>query len=258
MIRLAGVGKSYDGGDTWAVDDLDLNVEAGELLVLLGESGCGKTTTLKMINRLIPLTRGVIEVDGTDIAQRSPVDLRRHIGYVFQGIGLFPHMTIGENIGIVPNLLGWSKPDIAARVDELLRLVSLEPGDYRDRFPRELSGGQRQRIGLARALAAKPKIMLMDEPFGALDPVTRDALQDEYRKIHDELDLTTAMVTHDMTEALLMADRIAAMYGGKVLQVGTPHEMMTEPKHDYVAHLMHTPRRQADRLEELAEETDAS
>jgi osmoprotectant transport system ATP-binding protein len=254
MIELRRVSKTYDLPDNLVVRELDLSVAPGELLVLLGESGCGKTTTLKMINRLIERTDGAIEVDGQDTAGINPIALRRRIGYVFQGIGLFPHMTVGENIAIVPQLLGWSKAEVAARVDELLTLVSLDAADFRDRFPHELSGGQRQRIGLARALAARPKIMLMDEPFGALDPVTRDNLQTEYRKIHDELGLTTVMVTHDMTEALLLADRIAAMLGGRILQIGTPHEMLTKPRHEYVQHLMGTPKRQADRLEELAGE----
>jgi osmoprotectant transport system ATP-binding protein len=252
MIRLSDLRKSYDGGETFAVDGVNLDVAEGELLVLLGESGCGKTTTLKMINRLVPLTSGRIEVNGEDITARDPVELRRSIGYVFQGIGLFPHMTIGENIAIVPTLLKWNQAHKQQRVDDLLSLMNLEPEEYRDRLPGQLSGGQRQRIGLARALAARPRIMLMDEPFGALDPLTRDILQDEYTSIHKQLGLTTVMVTHDMTEALLMADRIAAMLGGQILQVGTPHELLTEPQHDYVAQLMEKPKQHADRLEELA------
>jgi len=251
MIRLDSVSKSYDGGTTWAVRALDLHVREGELMVLLGESGCGKTTTLKMINRLIEPTSGRIEVDGTDAADRNPVDLRRRIGYVFQRIGLFPHMTVGENVAVVPKLLGWPKPKIDGRVDELLRLVDMAPGEFRVRMPRNLSGGQQQRIGVARALAARSNIMLMDEPFGALDPLTRASLQDEYRRLHGRLGLTTVMVTHDMTEALLMADRIACMRDGQIVQVGSPHDLMTRPKDDFVRGLMQTPKEHADRLESI-------
>ena len=257
MIRFQEVTKRYNGGTVTAVDRLTLQVRAGELLVLLGESGCGKTTTLKMVNRLIEPTSGSIEVDGMDNRAVDAVKLRRGIGYVFQGIGLFPHMTIGQNIAVVPGLLGWDGKKTDARVAELLHLVGLDPIDYRDRYPRELSGGQRQRVGVARALAAKPKIMLMDEPFGALDPLTRDTLQDEFVRIHKQLGLTTVMVTHDMTEALLMADRIAVMGGGRVLRDGTPHELMINPNDDYVRRLLQTPTRQADRLEALAAEGGA-
>jgi osmoprotectant transport system ATP-binding protein len=254
MIRLDQVGKSYDGGATWAVRRLDLHVREGELMVLLGESGCGKTTTLKMINRLIDATEGRIEVDGQAVRDQDPVLLRRRIGYVFQRIGLFPHMTVGENVAVVPKLLGWDRPTIAGRVDELLAMVDLDPGAFRDRMPRHLSGGQQQRVGVARALAARSNIMLMDEPFGALDPLTRASLQDEYRRIHGRLGLTSVMVTHDMTEALLMADRIACMRGGEIVQVGSPHELMTNPQDDFVRQLMETPKEQADRLEQIVQE----
>ena len=257
MIRLEQVSKSYDGGRTWAVSGLYLHVREGELMVLLGESGCGKTTTLKMINRLIEATSGHIEVAGEDVQDQNPVDLRRRIGYVFQRIGLFPHMTVGENVAVVPRLLGWDKATVAGRVDELLEMVDLDPDAYRDRMPRHLSGGQRQRVGVARALAARSNIMLMDEPFGALDPLTRASLQDEYRRIHQRLGLTSVMVTHDMTEALLMADRIACMRGGEIVQVGTPHELMTEPEDDFVRQLMETPKEQADRLERIVQEEGA-
>ncbi len=251
MISLDCVRKSFDGGRTFVVRELSLKIEKGEYLVLLGESGCGKTTTLKMINRLVEPTNGIIEVGGENVLQRDPVELRRHIGYVFQGVGLFPHMTVGENVAVVPNLLRWNTAEVEKRVDELLELVSLEPGTFRHRWPRQLSGGQRQRVGVARALAARPQIMLMDEPFGALDPVTRDNLQAEYRKIHRELGLTTVMVTHDMTEALVMGDRIAVMMDGNIVQVGTPHEMLTSPTHDYVQTLMAKPKQQVDLIESL-------
>ncbi len=255
MILLDGVGKSYDGGRTHAVLDVSLRVQEGELLVLLGTSGCGKTTTLKMINRLIEPSRGRIEVGGEDVAGIDPVLLRRKIGYVFQGIGLFPHRTVEENVGAVPRLLGWSAEETHRRVDELLELVHLPASEYRHRLPHLLSGGQQQRVGLARALAGRPRVMLMDEPLGALDPLTRDALQEELVRIHRKLQLTTVMVTHDMTEALLMADRIAVMDAGRILQTGTPHELLARPAHDFVRRLVQTPRRQADRLAELAQES---
>jgi len=254
MIRLERVSKSYDGGETFAVREVDLDVQPGELVVLLGSSGCGKTTTLKMINRLVEPTSGRIIVDDEDTAQADPVRLRRRIGYVFQGIGLFPHMSVGENVAIVPKLLGWPQDQIDTRTDELLELVGLTPDQFRDRPPRDMSGGQRQRVGLARALAAKPRLMLMDEPFGALDPITRDELQREFRKIHDDLGLTTIMVTHDMTEALLLGDRIAAMNEGRILRPGSPHEMLADPREEYVKQLMETPKRQADYLESLLAE----
>ncbi len=251
VISLQQVSKSYDDGATYVVRDLSLSIEAGELVVLLGESGCGKTTTLKMINRLVDHTAGTIEVAGADIRQGDPVELRRGIGYVFQGVGLFPHRTVGENVGVVPRLLGWEPDKISARVDELLALVSLDPKTYRDRAPSQLSGGQRQRVGVARALAAKPDIVLMDEPFGALDPITRDNLQHEYGRIHKELGLTTVLVTHDIMEALLMATRIAVMQDGAIAQLGTPHELLTDPQTEYVAELMKKPREQADTIESL-------
>ncbi len=233
------------------MDDISFGIAEGELVALLGESGCGKTTTLKMINRLIDPTAGRIVLDGTDVSSIEPAILRRMIGYAFQGVGLFPHMTIAENIGVTPKLLAWGAQRIDARVDDLLDLVHLPPDEFRHRFPRELSGGQRQRIGFARALAAGPAIMLLDEPFGALDPLTRDRLQQDFKDIHTQLNLTTVLVTHDMTEALLMADRIIVMQHGKIVQDGTPDDLVNRPADDYVAELMSTPKRQADQLDTI-------
>jgi osmoprotectant transport system ATP-binding protein len=241
------VAKSFDGGRVTAVDDVSLQVANGELLAIVGGSGSGKTTLLRLANRLIEADRGNITVEGCDVRAADPVSLRRRIGYVFQSGGLFPHMSVAANIGITPKLKGERDADITARVDELLDLVRLDRKDFRDRFPHELSGGQRQRVGVARALAARPKIVLMDEPFGALDPLTRDALGDDYRALHDKLGLTTVMITHDMTEAILLADRIAVMRGGKLLAQGTPTEL-AESGDAYVVELLRTPRRQAERL----------
>ncbi len=258
MIQLKKVSKSYDGGTNYVVQQLDLNIQEGELVVLLGESGCGKTTTLKMINRLIEPTDGSITVGDEAIGEADPVQLRRRIGYVFQGVGLFPHMTVLENVSIVPTLLGWEEDERRSRVDELLNLVHLDPEKFRDRYPKELSGGQRQRVGLARALAARAKHMLMDEPFGALDPITRDHLQEEYRKIHDDLGLTTVMVTHDINESLIMADRIAVMDKGRISRLGTPQELFDEPVTPYVPKVIQTPTRQAGRLSTLFKHTGSS
>jgi osmoprotectant transport system ATP-binding protein len=251
MIVLDNVSKSYDGV-SYAVREVSLRVPAGKMLVLLGGSGCGKTTTLKMINRLVEPTSGRIEVDGHDVSAVDPVQLRRGIGYVLQGSGLFPHLTVAENIAVVPRLLRWSADRIHKRVDELLLLVHLPPLEYRERLPGQLSGGQQQRVGFARALAAGPKVMLLDEPFGALDPVTRDELRTEFGQLRRQLGLTAVMVTHDMTEALLSADLIAVMNAGWLLRLGTPHELLTRPGDDFVAALMSSPKRQASQLEALA------
>jgi len=252
MIALERVSKSFDGGDTRAVDGISLEVPGNSLTVLLGESGCGKTTTLKMINRLIEPDAGTIRVNDTDIGSRNPQELRREIGYVFQGIGLFPHMTIAMNVGLVPTLLDWPNAEIRTRTHDVMKLVGLPIADFGARYPAELSGGQQQRVGVARALAARPQVLLMDEPFGALDPLTRAQLQTELVRLKDLLELTIVMVTHDMTEALLLADQIAVMRDGQLVATGTPVELMRDPPHAYVAELLETPRRQADAIERIA------
>lgn len=249
IIRVTALGKSFDGGRTFAVRDLSLAIEKGSLVAVVGQSGSGKTTLLKAINRLIDFD-GEVAVEGASVKLADVVALRRRIGYVFQGIGLFPHMSVAENIAITPRLLDWDEARIAARVDELLDLVEL-PRDLGARSPDALSGGQRQRVGVARALAAGPSIVLMDEPFGALDPVTRDSLAGAYRTLHERLELTTVMVTHDVQEAVLMADRIVVMANGAILADGAPGELMGGHPDHRVAALMATPRRQAERVQAL-------
>jgi len=258
MISLRQVSKRYasdggEGGEVRAVDGLSLEVEAGETVVLLGTSGCGKTTTLKMINRLVECSAGEIFVDGQNVAERDPVLLRRSIGYVFQGIGLFPHHSVADNVAAIPRLLGWREPEVRERVDELLGAVGLEPDEYRSRRPSELSGGQQQRVGVARALAARASILLMDEPFGALDPLTRDSLQEGLVEMRSQLGLTIVLVTHDVTEALLLADRIGVMRDGRLEQIATPAELFARPATAHVASLLEMPRRHAERLRALAE-----
>lgn len=249
MIEVRGLGKSF--GESSVVDDVSFDVEQGELLVLVGASGSGKTTTLKMLNRLIEPSTGSVRIAGQDIRQTPAHLLRRGIGYVFQRIGLFPHMTVGENIAITPRLIGWDSERIERRVGELLELVELDPA-VRSRLPGSLSGGQAQRVGVARALAAGPQLMLLDEPFGALDPLTRDRLQQSFDKLRRDLGLTVVFVTHDMTEAILLADRIAVLRSGELVQVGTPSALLAKPADEYVDRLMDTPRRQADVFDRLA------
>lgn len=232
MLKFDHVTKVYEGGIK-AVDDLTLEVEKGEFVVFIGPSGCGKTTTMKMINRLIEPSEGSISVEGENILEKDLVKLRRSIGYVIQQIGLFPHMTIGENIALVPKLLKWPEDKRQARVEELLKLVDMSP-EYAERYPHELSGGQQQRIGVLRALAADPPLILMDEPFGALDPITSDALQEEFKKLQKSLGKTIVFVTHDMDEALKLADRIVIMREGKPVQVGAPDEILRNPADDFV------------------------
>lgn len=234
-ILLDGVTKRYGNSSKPAVDNITMEIPAGEIVMLVGPSGCGKTTTMKMINRLIEPTSGRILIGDDDVTRRNPDELRRHIGYVIQGAGLFPHYTVGDNIAIVPKLLKWDKDRIAARVDELLDLVSLDPAQYRDRYPRELSGGQQQRVGVARALAADPPVLLMDEPFGAVDPITRQRLQDELLRLQEELRKTIVFVTHDFDEAVKLGDRIAILQvGSEIVQYDTPEQILNNPADDFV------------------------
>src|SRR5580704_9369151 len=251
MIELSDLSKSFDGGATHAVEGVTLTVGEGAFIALVGGSGSGKTTTSKMINGLIRPDRGQVKIAGEAVGATPPHLLRRKIGYVFQEVGLFPHLSVAENIAITPKLMGQPKAEMAARVDELLDLVAL-PRDYATRPPAALSGGQRQRVGVARALAARPAIMLMDEPFGALDPVTRDQLGRDYRALHESLGLTTLMVTHDVWEALLLADRIVVMDHGKVLADATPAALLAGHPDERVRALLETTRRQVERVRELA------
>ena len=235
-IRLDEVTKTYPGAAAPAVDRLSLDIPAGEVVVLVGPSGCGKTTTMRMINRLIEPTSGRITLDGEDVLRLDANRLRRRIGYVIQQVGLFPHLTIGDNVAVVPRLLRWPRPRIRARVDELLDLVGLPPGDFRRRYPRQLSGGQQQRVGVARALAADPAVLLMDEPFGAVDPITRNRLQQELLRIQRELHKTIVFVTHDFDEAVTLGDRIAVLRtGSHVAQYDVPERILTHPADDFVA-----------------------
>jgi osmoprotectant transport system ATP-binding protein len=244
VIAFDAVRCSFDRGALFAVDGLTFEVMRGEFVALLGESGSGKTTSLKLINRLIEPTSGRVLIDGEDISRGDAVELRRKIGYAIQGVGLFPHRSVAQNIATVPRLLGWADDAIAKRVAELLELMGL-PDALGVRAPSTLSGGQAQRVGLARALAARPTVMLLDEPFGAVDPVRREELQRAYRGVHESLGLTTVMVTHDVTEALLMADRLAVMHRGQLVGLGTPAALLASGAHAQVEALFSMPKRQA-------------
>ena len=243
MIEFKDVSKTYAGSDSPVVNDLTFNIGDGEICVLVGPSGCGKTTSMRMVNRLIEPTAGEILIDGQKNTSMSGTQLRRKIGYAIQQIGLFPHRTIASNVGTVPGLVGWDKERITSRVDELLDLVGLPPDEYRDRYPAELSGGQQQRVGVARALAADPPIMLMDEPFGAVDPITRERLQQEFLRIQEDIKKTIVFVTHDIDEAIKMGDKIAILKEGGVLaQYDTPENILANPASDFVSSFVGTDR----------------
>ncbi len=241
VVSFEKVSKRYGG--RYAVKRLDLRIIGGELLILIGPSGSGKTTALRMVNRLVEPDEGKITINGRDVLDFDPVILRRNIGYVIQQIGLFPHLSVSENVGLVPKLEGWSNDRIEKRVDELLKIVALSPETFVDRYPSELSGGQQQRVGLARALAMNPSLFLMDEPFGALDPLLRKQLQDEFLRIKEDIARTIIFVTHDIEEALRLGDRIAVMRDGELLQIGVPEELITEPADQFVAELVDAERK---------------
>lgn len=251
MVKFKNVVKTY--GNHVAVKNLDLEIPEGELVVLIGPSGCGKTTTLKMVNRLIEPTSGSIFIRDRNVMDLNPVALRREIGYVIQQIGLFPNMTIEQNIDVVPRLLGWPAEKRKRRVYELLEMVGMEPDIYAPRYPNELSGGQQQRIGVLRALAAEPPLILMDEPFGALDPIARESLQDELKSLHSRLNKTTIFVTHDMDEALKLADRVVVMNQGEVVQVATPETLLRKPANDFVASFIGKNRLNGESLQSVVE-----
>jgi osmoprotectant transport system ATP-binding protein len=237
-VELRALAVRYPNASVAAVHDVDLTIAAGEFAVLLGPSGCGKSTLLRTINRLVEPTAGTVLIDGADVRERDATELRRGIGYVIQAVGLFPHHTVAQNVAVVPRLLGWDDARVRDRVDELLGLIRLDPAQYRDRKPRELSGGEAQRVGVARALAAEPRVLLMDEPFAAVDAIVRASLQDEIARVHRELGTTIVFVTHDVDEALRLADRIVVMNAGRVVQTGPPAEILEHPADDFVRDLV--------------------
>ncbi|MDH7796941.1 MULTISPECIES: ATP-binding cassette domain-containing protein [unclassified Beijerinckia] len=257
LIELADICVSFDGGRSLAVDHVSLSIEAGTFVALVGASGSGKTSLLRTINGLITPDRGSVHIDSHVLSKENVIGLRRGIGYVIQNVGLFPHMNVAENIGVTPRLLHWPEARISARVEELMQLVDL-PEDYLTRSVQMLSGGQKQRVGVARALAAAPDIVLMDEPFGALDPLTRDSLAQGYRALHDKFGLTTVMVTHDMQEAALLSDRIVVMHGGRIVCDGTPGALLTDTANPMVFDLLNLPRRQAERIQAMISSTGAA
>jgi osmoprotectant transport system ATP-binding protein len=236
MITFKGVSKDYErqGEKVKAVDNVNMTVEQGEICVLIGPSGCGKTTLLRMVNRLVPISEGTIEVGGAEINSLDPINLRRSIGYVIQQNGLFPNMTIEENINVVPKMIGWDGQKMKSRYKELMEMMGLDPEEYRKRFPWELSGGQQQRIGVARAMAADPPVMLMDEPFGALDPVIRDHLQNEFLRLQKNMKKTILFVSHDIDEAIRLGDKIAIFNQGQLMQFGTPDDILSNPRNEFV------------------------
>jgi len=237
-VELRALAVRYPNAAAAAVHDVDLTIAGGEFAVLLGPSGCGKSTLLRTINRLVEPTSGTVLIDGADVRARDATELRRGIGYVIQAVGLFPHYTVAENVAVVPRLLGWDDARVRRRVDELLGLIRLEPARYRDRKPRELSGGEAQRVGVARALAAEPRVLLMDEPFAAVDAIVRASLQDEIARVHRELGTTVVFVTHDVDEALRLADRVVVMNAGHVVQTAPPEELLQHPADDFVRDLV--------------------
>ena len=239
-VELREVTKRY--GDTVAVDHLSLTAPAGRITVLIGPSGCGKTTSLRMVNRLIEPTSGEILIDGQNVLKEDPTQLRRRIGYVIQQVGLFPHRTIGQNVATVPELLGWTATRVRARVDELLSLIGFDPSRMRDRYPAQLSGGERQRVGVARAMAAEPPLMLMDEPFGAVDPIVRERLQNEFLQLQRAQGITVIFVTHDIDEAIKLGDRVAIMRAGKLVQFAPPGELLAKPADEFVARFVGSDR----------------
>jgi len=252
VIKLDKVTKVYPDG-TEAVKNVSFEVDEGEFCVLLGTSGCGKTTTMKMINRLIPITSGKIYINGVDNTKMNENELRRNIGYAIQEIGLFPHMTVGQNIGTVPELKSWPKAERRQRAEKLLKLVEMDPAEFIDKYPNELSGGQAQRVGVARALGADPPVLLMDEPFGAIDPITRTGLQDEFLKIQQEIKKTIIFVTHDIFEAIKMADRIALMNEGRLVQYDTPDNLLHKPRNKFVEDFVGADKAIKKALDEIAQ-----